>query len=370
MRSSRTLSRAVRREVATYAAVGCAVFLLILLVQNLGQQLDELIEAGFAGRDAGAVVRWMFPMVAGYAVPVGFLFGVLTTMGRIAADSELVAARACGLGLAALLRPVLGMALLTTALTGWLMIDVEPRARLALRAVLHDVAARGAVLEPGRFRSLADNVVYVRSRTRENELQGIMISDRTEPERPFLIFAERGRFALDAEEMVIHLELENGDLHLERTDGEREAHRRIAFERFDYALDASAMLDPARRMRPREMSLTELARRIEAAEDGAASRRDPNDYRVAYHRRLALPFAPLVFAALGVPLGLRSTQGARSRGVLVCVGLVSAYYLLLTFGRFAGEAGTIAPWLGLWLPNAAFGACAIPLLWRARQADA
>jgi lipopolysaccharide export LptBFGC system permease protein LptF len=97
--------------------------------------------------------------------------------------------------------------------------------------------------------------------------------------------------------------------------------------------------------------------------------RDPNEFRTQYHRRLALPFAPLLFAALGVSLGLRRTRGARSWGVLTCAALAAVYYTLLTFGEFLGESGAVPAGLALWIPNAAFAAAAVPLLRRAQRGE-
>src|SRR5690606_7507530 len=136
-------------------------------------------------------------------------------------------------------------------------------------------------------------------------------------------------------------ELENGDVHFESADPRD--HQRIAFRRFDYAIDASLILERDSGDRPREMRFEELSRRVEQADAGAlppdARGRDPNEFRAQYHRRLALPFAPLLFALLGVPLALGRTRAARSWGILACAALAAGYYTLLTFGEFLAESG-------------------------------
>ena len=55
--------------------------------------------------------------------------------------------------------------------------------------------------------------------------------------------------------------------------------------------------------------------------------------------------------------------------MLLCIGLVFAYYALLSFGTFLAEQGTLPAAVALWIPNLAFGAMAIPLLLRARRAE-
>jgi lipopolysaccharide export system permease protein len=95
----------------------------------------------------------------------------------------------------------------------------------------------------------------------------------------------------------------------------------------------------------------------------------PEAYQTQIHRRYAIPFAPVVFALLAVPLGLRRVRGARSAGALVCVALAFAYYALLSTAEFLGEETWVPPFLALWLPNVVFLAVAIPLLHRARRGE-
>jgi lipopolysaccharide export system permease protein len=372
MRVSRTLAVSVAGEIALYAGIGFVGFVVIMLAQNLAQRLPALVAVGFAWGDVFRLIASLMPMVAAYSVPVGFLFGVLAAVARLSADAELTAMRACGLGLGALLGPALALGALVAATTGVLMVHGEPAARREMRNVLAEVATRGGLLEPGRFRAIGPRVFYVQARDRENGLRRILVSDRSDPKRPFLVFAERGRFHFDPGTTTIRLELESGDVHFETRDAE--SHQRIVFDRFDYAIDATALFERTGGTRPREMTFAELSDTVEAADrgalDAANGKRDPNDYRAQYHRRLALPFAPLLFALLGVALGVRRTRTARSWGFLACAALTAAYYTLLSFGEFLGESGRMPPALALWLPNAAFAAAAGALLWHGRRGEA
>jgi lipopolysaccharide export system permease protein len=362
----RTLARSIGAEVSLFAGLGFLAFIAILLIQNVAQRLEDLVAVGMSFSDARAVVIFLVGMIAPYAVPVGFLFGVLAAVGRLSADAEVTAMRACGLGLGAIFGPVLVIALALSLLTGALMIQVEPASRKELRSVLANVASRGAIFEPGRFRTVGMRVVYVQSRDVDDQslLKRIFIADRSDAKRPFLIFAQSARFFFDPEQMLIHLELEKGDIHLETLG--LTSHQRIAFDRFDYTIDASMLIDTARRLKPSEMQLSQLAEEIENPSE-AADGRATAQFQAHFHRRLAIPFAPFVFAALGVPLGLRRARAARSWGVLVCIILVSAYYTLLSFGQYMGETGRLPASLALWLPNFVFGAASIPLLRRAQR---
>jgi len=371
MRASRTLARALLLEIAIYAGLGFTAFVGILLVLHVAQELEDLIAVGLTRADAWGVIRALVPIISGYAVPVGFLFGILVTVGRMSADLEVLAMRACGIGRQGVLIPVLLLGAVISLFTGYLMIEVEPRSRLALRVLLQDVASRGAILDPGEFQNVAGRVIYVGARDATGNLERVMISDASRGARPFVVFAERGRFRLDSEAALIRLELENGDLLLQSPDGDRALEQRIAFVRFDYHLDARPILDIGPSIRPHDLPITMLIERMRLAQRGELPpeirRRNPREYEVQLHRRFALPWAPLLFAAVGVTLGLRRARGTRSWGVWVCIALVSTYYLVLKAGESLADEGDLAPALALWLPNALFALAAAFLLLRSHR---
>jgi LPS export ABC transporter permease LptF len=375
MRASPTLARSLIAEILIYAGLGSFGFIGLLLVLNLAHELEDLIAVGLSARDAWAVLRALIPIVAGYAAPVGLLFGVLAAVGRAAADLEVVAMRACGLGVGQLLVPTLAIALAFSLLTAFLLIGVEPQARLALRHQLRDVASRGAVLEPGRFRNVAGRVVYVDGRDADGGLERVVISDHSVPERPFVVFAERAHFRFDAQTATIHLELETGNVIFDTNDpGDlAAASQRMAFEHFDYAFDASPILDVAASIRPRDLPMGELVRRLRLARADALPpeirRRNVHEYEVQLHRRFSLPVAPVLFAGIALPLALRRSRANRAWGVLACTAIVSVYYLVLTTGERLADRGALAAWIALWFPNLLFAAGAGLLLWRAQGAE-
>jgi len=374
MRLSRTLSLYLLREVAQYSGLGFLVIATVLVTQNLLRRLEDLVAVGFSAGDVAAVLSRLIPMLTAYSVPIAFLFGVLVAVSRLSADSEITAMQACGVGLREIVLPVMLFGVGVSLATAWLLIAVEPGARLDLRRVLKEVASKGAILEPGRFRGIGQRVVYVQERDRENQLKQIMISDHSDPTRPFVVFAESGRFSFDSESGTIHLALERGDLHFEPASPSDSQHRRISFERLDYAFDASeALSQDLKRLRPSEMSLREL-RSVLARAAAGESLEDlrepkPNVYALQFHRRLMLPLAPPLFALVGVPLGLRRARGARSFGSLICVVLVFTYYALLSLAQFLGEGGFAPPALVMWLPNGMFALAAYLLLRRARHGE-
>ena len=94
--------------------------------------------------------------------------------------------------------------------------------------------------------------------------------------------------------------------------------------------------------RSSERSITELL-----AEKGPRWR----DARVEFHRRIAFPAACLVFALLGVPIGVRPRRGGRAAGLILTLVLIGGYYFLFVTGAHMAQQGSIAPWAGIWAGN-------------------
>jgi lipopolysaccharide export system permease protein len=368
MRAPRTLVSYVVREVLLYTLLGLGSITVILVTRNLVRALDEVAAAGFQLGDLLTVLSLLGTMLFIYALPIAFLFGILLAIGRMAADVEITAMRACGIGLGTLTLPIVIVGALLSLVTLRLSLDVEPGARREMKLALKEMLARGAAIEPGRFRRIGERLLYVEERDPDQKLRGIVIADRTDPDRPFIVFARSAELRLDHAAGRVLLGLESGDIHVEPT-GEDDRYQRIAFDRFDYAIDIDALLEAGYAHRPKEMSLQELRETIRRIESGDTSnlREEPEIYALHLYQRFAAPLAPTMFALVGVPLGMRRTRGARSMGVMWCAALAFLYYLIDASAEFLCLQGWLAPWAAPQLPNLAFAGMGVWLLLRARR---
>jgi lipopolysaccharide export system permease protein len=380
MRLPRTLSSYVLREVLLYTLLGLLAITAVLVSRNLLRHLDELIASGASVADVLTVLACLASSLAIYAVPVAFLFGAMLAVGRLAADVEILALHSCGMGLRTLVLPVTGLGLAIAVVTASLAFEVEHRAQRRLRLTLQTLAAEGKLIAPGEFRRVGERVLYVKRRGRDGRLEGVVIADRSDPERPLLIFAEDGELTWSPEGDALQLRLRDGDIHIEPEPARigaavagpaSERYRRIAFASFDYALDADEVLGVSlAARRPREMTTQQLRSVIARAEAGdplsELRRQDPTYYRLQLQRRFALSATPVLFAVVGVPLAARRRRGGRAWAVVRCALVASGYYALLMLGRRLALDAAL-PAAALWLPNATFAGAAWLLLRRARR---
>jgi lipopolysaccharide export system permease protein len=268
------------------------------------------------------------------------------------------------------LTPLLALGLLFSGLSAFLTLSVDHRVRARLNSLFHEVAARGGMIEPGRFVQLPGHLLFVESRDRGNRLEGVMIVNQVR-ERPMLVFAERGHFALLEDEARIRVRLENGDVHIAAPD-DPERYRRIAFEIFDYSLDVRSLLESASaKERPKQMTFDELRNTLERIRAGDIERlldeTNAIEYEMEMHRRFALPAAPILFALIALPLGQRRAGSVRAWGALLCAVVVFGYYSLLSFAQFLARAGWFGAGTALWMPNLIFALIGIALLHQASR---
>ena len=87
-------------------------------------------------------------------------------------------------------------------------------------------------------------------------------------------------------------------------------------------------------------------------------------YLVEVYKKSSMAVACLVFALLGVPLGLSvPRRGVGTIGALA-VGIFLFYWVTLVQGEKLADRGLLPPWLGMWAANAIVGTVAIVLFRR------
>lgn len=366
MRTARTLSLYVMRETLIYGALAFLAVSLVLLTQNLLVRLDELLVIGMNPADLLRLAACLLPVALTYSIPLAFLVGILLAARRFGSDGELLGMRAAGIGPGGLLGPNLVLGLFASGLLAWLVVSLEHTARRQLVTLFKTVAARGAILEPGKFRRIGRQLIFVEQRLPDGGLGGVMIYDSGTQGRAYRLFAERGRFAFDDARSQIEIELWNGDVHLDPTESDPNRSARIHFDSFSVGVDVSqilgAELGP---VRPKQMTRDELDAVVDRARRGdplkELDQKNPIEYELEIQRRKTLPFAPLLFAGVGVPIALASEQRGRSLGLPIALIAAFAYFALGNLAESIAQQGWLPAAQASWLPNALFLVAAIVL---------
>src|SRR5262249_4619081 len=148
------------------------------------------------------ILALSLPQFLTLTVPMSVLLGVLIGVGRLSADSEIIAMRSCGIGYWKVLIPVMALGLLGWALCSSLLLWIEPgsdflkhrlASRLALRSDLRKELKSRTLFEeiPGML-LYADKVYGGGS-----SLERVILSQTDPQGRDLLTTARRGRLDYD-----------------------------------------------------------------------------------------------------------------------------------------------------------------------------
>ena len=98
-------------------------------------------------------------------------------------------------------------------------------------------------------------------------------------------------------------------------------------------------------------------------------RQKTNAYWIEIHKKFSLPFTCIIFALLGLPLGLSSRRGGKAYGYVVGISIFIIYWGLHITGERLALYERVSPALGMWMPNFIFGLIAVLLLFLRRRAE-
>src|SRR3954447_9647393 len=101
----RILTRYILREVTAHALIGAIIFTFVLFTRDLGHILELVVRASAPLPSVAELLSFTVPLALTYTLPMSVLVGILIGLSRLAADSEITAMRASGMGVWSFLEP-------------------------------------------------------------------------------------------------------------------------------------------------------------------------------------------------------------------------------------------------------------------------
>jgi len=402
----RTLHRYITGQVLAALLMAVAVAAFVVLLMNVVRDVLPLLLSGnvplwLVAKAIGLELPW----ACVYALPMGFIIATLLVFGRFSADQELIAARASGVSLLALITPVLGLSLLCCGLSAWFNMEIGPRSRvefLTLRNDLLHLVANAQFPEGQLIHKKVDNKSYefYFGKIHGGELEDVNVYRMlNETNWDVLLHAPRGRLVGSGGTNQVVLELTEP--------------RMLRGSVFTSIQDCTVnfSLDPVTnhvvkpkisdmtfwqlRTELQELERNRLTSASATATNGLAGLEElkltgktnasPGEetsllheadkirneqisrVRVALHGQIAFSFACFGFTLVGIPLAIRVQRRETNVGIAVALILVGFYYGLTMLGGSLAARPEYHPYLILWFPNFLFQAVGAVLLWRANR---
>ncbi len=360
-----TLVRYVAREVLAPFGMGVALLTFALVTGKLLKLTDMVVNHGVSVPEVMGLMAFIMPAFLELTFPMAVLLGVLLGFGRMSGDREMIAARACGVSLYRIAIPVMMVAFVVYLLSSWFAFSIRPWANISLEHRLFYLTRTrvSSVLKEKVFNSgFKGMVVYVDKVSEGADgLQGVMISDARTPDQQNTIIARRGTLLPDEERNQLTLRLFDGSIF--GVDPKTNASHVTSFNTYDLAIMPSEAFG-ATWLSPDEMSYPTLMATIR---DGRTSGKRNYEAETELARKYMIPVATLLFALLGVSLGLKPARGGQSERFGVSVALFFFYYSLMRVGQTLGERGVLNAFIAMAIPDVVFVALGIWLFIRAAE---
>lgn len=364
----RILTRYILREVSSHAAIGAAIFTFVLFTKDLGRILELVVRNSAPLSSVLDVVVLSLPLAFTITIPAGVLVGILIGLSRLAADSEITAMRASGLGIWNFLK-----ILSIFVVAAWLIalvnsVYLAPASQAALGGLQDRLKSAQASFEvqPRVFyEGFPKAVLYVQdvhTGQRAAIWKGVFLADISTPGSPRIWQAEQGVLVSEGPTRL-HLHLVNGSTH-ESDPTEPDHYQISSFQQTDIPIEVPAV---ANKQDVEPVPMGEMDTRSLLQEARKAPAATARWYLIEFHRRLALPTACLVLALVGIPLGLSSKKGGKSSGFVLAIALVFLYYSASLVGLSLARQGRVSAGLGVWLADILFLLGGAFLLWRAER---
>jgi LPS export ABC transporter permease LptG/LPS export ABC transporter permease LptF len=358
----RILTRYILGEIFSHTLIGCALFTFILLMKELPKILETVVQNSSTLTTVTEVVLFLLPNFFMVTIPMAVLVGVLLGLSRLAADSEIVAMRASGLGIGYFVRVSAIVAVGGTLIGLFNSLYVAPRANQGILDLDKALTSQATYeIQPRVFyEDFKDKVLYVQnviSGTGAANWRQVFMADITDPGEPKITTAASATVVSYSSQELL-MRLRNGTEH-EPVQGQPQQYNITTFAVNDLPFAASQQneghvgrLDTVIYALP----MKELVERTHGP--------DGKRFLIELNKRFAYPAACLVLMLVGVPLGVTSRRGGKSSAWVFTILLVVLYYSLSLIGIALGRQDWIPTFLAVWSANILFAIGGIFLLWQ------
>jgi len=268
---------------------------IIWLSQSL-RFVELIVNRGVGAGTFVYLTMLMLPNFLTVILPIALFCVIVFIYAKMVTDRELVVMRAAGVSQFAIAKPALTLALITVAVGYLLNLYLLPNSYRLFREMQWDIRYNYShiLLREGTFTNIDSGItLYVRERTGDGQLLGILVHDQRETGTPYTLMAARG--ALVESDTSTRVVMFNGNR--QAVDPKTNQLSVLYFDRYTFDLGKRGAVAQNRHREPRERQLDEL---FNIRDLNDVNPRDFGKYIVEGHKRLASPFLSLSFALLAL----------------------------------------------------------------------
>lgn len=302
-------------------------------------------------------LAYIMPVVLTFTIPWAIMAAVMLVFGRLSADSEITAMRACGISLLQVISPIILITFIITGICLYIQLFVAPVSYFKSRELTRDAAINQpiAMFEPGRPLHYGNTIIYIDDKIDNRILKNVQIYT-LDPSRPGDIAqdvtAAEGYLETDKDNQILTIVLKN----CLTIDKKSKQETRVASEELRFHFEYGRSITATEVFRaPKYMNATELIARIRDVKK-ISPRNEKMECALEsqLNCRIALGLSPIAFLLLGMPLAIRTSRKETSVGLFLSVLLAGAFFIMILLFNSMTGSPQIYPQYLLWLPNIIF----------------
>ena len=370
-----TTFRYIFKEILSPTFLGLIVYVMVFLMNALFDLAELAIKKDLPVVAILRILMFYLPRVLILTIPMAVLLGVLVGIGRLSTDSEIVALRASGVSYWKVASPALALGLIGWAIGSYLILEVEPESNYRRRSITTELAysadPRREIKPRVFFEDIPGMLMYADEVHQGGDfLERVFMHQTEEGGQELVTVARRVQIEYDKEDGVALFFMESGVTHSAKPEDpetynisqfERQMLRREPDESFRLKSSLLSRPSPRSWREPNLKQLTDSILKADNITDEETRKRVVGTMFAIVHERFALPVACIVFAVLGVPLGVMNRRGGKASGFTLSIGIAIVYMIVLTTGEGLVKQGKLSPFVGLWIGNALVGTVGIVL---------
>ena len=263
---------------------------VIWLSQSL-RFVEMIVNRGLSVGTFIYLTMLLLPNFLSIIMPIALFTVVVFTYNKLIADRELVVMRSAGLSQNALAKPALILAFAVVFVGYSLTLYLLPNSYRMFREMQWDIRYNYSqiLLREGAFNVISDDVtVYLRKRTNDGQLRGILVHDVRKKDKPSTIMAERGA-VIDSD----------GYARVVMFDGNRQEIDKntknlsiLYFDKYVFDLESKKNDGGIRYREARERMPLEL---LNIKKEKLMNKKDHGKFIVEGHNRFISPLSALAF---------------------------------------------------------------------------
>jgi len=356
----RILDRYVIRNFLQVYFYCIAGFISIWLIFDVSDNISTFIDQHVGLRLVIRYYATQLPQVLIILLPVSLLLSLLFTLGRMSRANEIVSMLTAGVSLLRVLRPLIGIGLLTVAATMALNYSLAPHAELARKMFISEVQARpGRYIQGQIFRNRTDSRTWFVQNflPRSNTFNNVQVLQQDANDNIVTNYVATRAFYRPETKTW---ELENVKVvHYDHAGNilDEQIYPSLKIEHWS---ETPFRLGSANE-RAEFLSLPELREYLRFNSDFPPTLLAP--FRTHLQYRLALPWTCFVVVCIAAPLGIGYSRRGVLSSVAAAVFLVFSMNFLVHLFLALGEGYRVPAWIAAWTPNILFMAIGLYLLY-------